>query len=288
MGDALLQHQLHQLLGGRRHILKALSEGNHRKAHALQILHHLHGAPPVKGDLPDVEPLSQPLNELFDVAVVNHISLGGLEVALPLPDVIRHMVAADAQVDVVFRYPEVRQYGVFVLLIQRRKDQYKGGNIRGAGQIQTAVTDPTFQIVLRGGEGAAIPFLHGHPAHRLFDPLVQPELAEAVFLGGVLLGGLTGRFDLVDAHRDAERGIGLLPHLGVCPVILLIGAIDDRVKGWVNLPAFQDVLGLLVCLVADRAGICSRRGDQEVEGLHPGIPGALRHDVKELPVGLGM
>ena len=122
----------------------------------------------------------------------------------------------------------------------------------------------------------------------MFDPLVQPELAEAVFLGGILLGGLTGRFDLVDAHRDAEGGVGLFPHLGVCPVIPLIGSVDDRVEGGVDFPAFQDVLGLLVCLVADRAGIRPRRGDQEVEGLHPGVPGTLCHDVKELSVRLGV
>ena len=122
----------------------------------------------------------------------------------------------------------------------------------------------------------------------MFDPLVQPELAEAVFLGGILLGGLTGRFDLIDAHRDAEGGVGLFPHLGVCPVIPLIGSVDDRVESGVDFPAFQDVLGLLVCLVADRAGIRPCRGDQEVEGLHPGVPGTLCHDVKELSVWLGV
>ena len=108
MGNTLFQYQLHQFFGGRRHILEALSEGNYREPHALQILHHLHSAPAVKGDLPDVEPLSQPLDELFNVAVVDYISLRGLEVTLPLPDIVRHMVAADAQVDVVLRYPEVR------------------------------------------------------------------------------------------------------------------------------------------------------------------------------------
>ena len=92
----------------------------------------------------------------------------------------------------------------------------------------------------------------------------------------------------IDAHRDAERRVGLLPHLGVCPVIPLIGSVDNRVEGGVDFPAFQDVLGLLVCLVADRAGIRPRRGDQEVEGLHPGVPGTLCHDVKELPVWLGV
>ena len=79
MSDAFLQHQLHQLLGGRGHILEALSEGNYREPHALQILHHLHGAPAVEGDLPDVEPFSQPLDELFDVAVVDYISLSTVE-----------------------------------------------------------------------------------------------------------------------------------------------------------------------------------------------------------------
>ena len=63
--------------------LKPCPKGNHREAHALQILHHLHGSPAVEGDLPDVEPLTQPLDELFDVAVVDYISLRGLEVTLP-------------------------------------------------------------------------------------------------------------------------------------------------------------------------------------------------------------
>ena len=40
VGDFLFQHQLHQLLGGRGHILEALSERNDREAHALKVLHH--------------------------------------------------------------------------------------------------------------------------------------------------------------------------------------------------------------------------------------------------------
>ena len=78
VGHTLLQHQLHQFLGGWGHILETLPEGNHGETHALQILHHLNSAPAVKGDLPDVEPLSQPLDELLDVAVMDYISLGGL------------------------------------------------------------------------------------------------------------------------------------------------------------------------------------------------------------------
>lgn len=88
VSNFLLQHQLHQFLGGWRHILEALSEGNHSEAHALQVLHHLHGTPSVKGDLTDVVPFSQLFNEVLNVAVVNHVALGGLEDALPFPDIV--------------------------------------------------------------------------------------------------------------------------------------------------------------------------------------------------------
>ena len=44
----------------------------------------------------------------------------------------------------------------------------------------------------------------------------------------------------------------------------------------------------MVYLVADRVGIVARRGDQEIQRLHPGVAGALEHDVKEFPVGLGV
>ena len=41
-------------------------------------------------------------------------------------------------------------------------------------------------------------------------------------------------------------------------------------------------------LVADGVGVVARRGDQEIQRLHPGITRALEHNVKEFPVGLGM
>ena len=85
VSDAFLQHQLHQLLGRRGHILKALSEGNHRKAHAFQILHHLHSAPAVKGNLPDVEPFAQLLDEFLNVAVMYHVAFCSHQRPLALP-----------------------------------------------------------------------------------------------------------------------------------------------------------------------------------------------------------
>ena len=41
-------------------------------------------------------------------------------------------------------------------------------------------------------------------------------------------------------------------------------------------------------LIADGVGVVSGSSDQEIQRLHPGVPGALEHNVKELSVGLGM
>ena len=73
VGNFLLQHQFHQFLGGRGHILETLSERNDCEAHALKVLHHLHSAPTVEGDLSNIKTLTQALDELFDVAVMNNI-----------------------------------------------------------------------------------------------------------------------------------------------------------------------------------------------------------------------
>ena len=93
MNDLFLQHQLHQFLCGRRHILETLSEGNYGESHSLQVLDHLNCSPAVEGDLTDVELLSEALDVLLDKTVVHDIAFGGHEKALALPNVIWHMVA---------------------------------------------------------------------------------------------------------------------------------------------------------------------------------------------------
>ena len=40
--------------------------------------------------------------------------------------------------------------------------------------------------------------------------------------------------------------------------------------------------------IADAVGICSGGCDKEVKRLHPGVSGALSHNIKELSVGLSM
>jgi hypothetical protein len=64
--------------------LKPCPKGTTVKAHALKVLHHLHCAPAVKCDLTDIELITEPLDEFFDVAVMNDIALRG-HVSLPLP-----------------------------------------------------------------------------------------------------------------------------------------------------------------------------------------------------------
>ena len=174
VGDAFLQYQLHQLFGRRAHILKALPEGDDRKAHTLKVLDHLDSSPAVEGNLTDIEPFSKPFDELFDISIMDYVALGGLQETLSFPHIVRDMIPVDPLVDVFFRYPEVRQYHKFVILIQRRKDQHEGGNIRGGRKVQTTVADPAFEVVFVCSKSAAVPFFHRHPAHSLFDPLVEP------------------------------------------------------------------------------------------------------------------
>ena len=196
------------------------------------------------------------------------------------------MISAHTQIEVILRYPEVRQDDVFVVLILRREYQHKGRNIRGGGQVQATVADTAFQIVFADGEFAFVPFIHGHPANRLFDPLVETKLSEGVLFAGILFCRFTGILDLVDANRDAEGRICLLPDRWICPVVRLLCTVNNRIKGVVDLSSVNDVLGFLVYLIADGLRIVAGRGDKEIQRLHTGIAGAFCHDIKELAVRL--
>ena len=198
------------------------------------------------------------------------------------------MVAPNSEVEVFLWNPEVREDAVFVVLVHRREHQHKGRDVGGGGKVQPTIADPALQLILIGGKGAFVPPLHRHPAHSLFHPLVQSELPEGVLLGGILLGGVTRRPHLVDAHCDAQGGVGFFPHLGVRPIVPLVRAVDHGIEGGVDFPALQDVLGLLVCLVADGAGIGASGGDEEVERLHPGVARAFGHNIEQFSVGLGV
>ena len=170
----LFKRQLHQFLGRRAHILEALSEGNDREAHALKVLHHLHGSPAVEGDLTDVEAVAEPFDEFLDVSVVDDVALRGFEISLTLPHIVGNMVALDAKVERLLRPPEIWQDAVFVVLVKRREYQHECRDVRGGGQVKSAVADASFQIVLGNSKRTGVPLVHRHPSDRLLYPLIEP------------------------------------------------------------------------------------------------------------------
>ena len=118
--------------------------------------------------------------------------------------------------------------------------------------------------------------------------MIQTKLSEGVLLAGVLLGRLAGVFDLVDADRDSEGGIGFLPNLRVRPIVRFLRTVDDGIEGVVDLASLNDVFGFLVNLIADGLRIVAGRGDEEIQRLHTSVAGAFRHNIKELAVRLGV
>lgn len=64
------------------HVFKPLPERHDRETRVLQILAHLHSAPPVVSDLADIKPLTELFDEGFDCSVVNDVSLHGMQEGL--------------------------------------------------------------------------------------------------------------------------------------------------------------------------------------------------------------
>ena len=118
--------------------------------------------------------------------------------------------------------------------------------------------------------------------------MIKAQLPEGILFTGVLLCRFAGRFYLVNADRDTERGICLFPHLRISPVLIRFRAVNDRIKGWIDLPAVEDVLRFLVDFIADGVCVIPCSGNQEIQRLHSGITGALCHYIKEFPVWLGV
>ena len=69
-------------------------------------------------------------NQLFDESVMHDIALGRLQEALLLPYVIRHMITAHAQVDVLLGNPELWQHCKWFIFIGRRKYEHECRDIR--------------------------------------------------------------------------------------------------------------------------------------------------------------
>ena len=116
MGEPALECELHQLLARRAHVFEALPERDDGEAHVLQVLAHLDCAPPVEGDLADIEACAELLDEVLDVGVVDHVALRGLQEALGLPQVVGHVIARHPQRQVVLGDPEPRDDPVLLVV----------------------------------------------------------------------------------------------------------------------------------------------------------------------------
>ena len=286
MLNASLHQELVELLCGRGHTGKALTEGHHSEAHPLQVLRHLRGTPAVKGNLQNVVLLAQFFDELLDEAVVDDIALCGVEIALLMPHIIGYGGAPDPQRNCVLRYPEVREQDVLLLLRPGREDEHERRDIAGAGQVQTAVAFASFQRGKVDGFLAQVVDVFRDKTGQAGHPHVQTKLLEHIFLRRIVQRLPVHVPHPVDLDGLAQTGIGLVPVLLGVPVIVIGKAVDHRVKGRVDFPSRQNVLRLLMQLVADGLAVGSGCGNQEVQRLFPGVAGAFGEHVVELSVGL--
>ena len=74
---------------------------------------------------------------------MHNIPLGGHEKALLLPHVIRYMIAAHTQVNILLGNPEVRKHGKRLIFLRRREHENKCRNVHRGGKVEAAVTDTT-------------------------------------------------------------------------------------------------------------------------------------------------
>ena len=198
------------------------------------------------------------------------------------------MVAPHAQIDRFLRQPEKRQDFVPAVFIIRvgRKDQHKGGDVGGTGQIQPAVAGAPTQGLGIDREGAGVPLVHWHPAHGGVRPLAEMELPELHFLRRVLLGAFAGGAVVFHVHGLAQRGVDRFPDPGVCPVGLRRRGIDHGVERRVMLAPFEDVHRLGMDFITNRVLVAARRCNDEIERLLACRAGALGHNVEQFAVGL--
>ena len=186
MDDPAFHQELVELLGRRAHIFESLTERNDCESHPLKVLGHLHGSPSVKGNLQNVIGLAQLLDNLFDKAVVDDISLGRHQVALLIPDIIRNGCPAHPLGDRVLRYPEKRKHDVLLLWNSGREHQHKSRDVSSAGQVQSSITVTAFKCFhIDWLIAEVIDVFRDKPSQR-GHPHVQTKLLEHILLCRVI------------------------------------------------------------------------------------------------------
>lgn len=86
--QAAFEGEFHELLACWAHVLEAPAERDDGESGVLEVLAHLGGAPPVEGDLADVEPGAELFDERLDGAIVDDVAVGDVDEAFPSPLVV--------------------------------------------------------------------------------------------------------------------------------------------------------------------------------------------------------
>ena len=232
--------------------------------------------------------LPQFIDEVFDKTIVNHISFSSFQIALPFPYIIWDMVTSYSKWQCFFRQPEVRKNIIMFIIFSRWKDKYKSCNICCTGKVKSTIADTPSKHLFIKRNLAFVPLFHRHPTHRLFYPLIQTQLPKRIFLTGSFLCRITRSYNFIHSNCLVEGWICLFPNLRVSPIFRFICTINNRIESRIMLSAFQNVLCLLMYLIADAVSVRSGSGNQEIQRLHSGITGTFSHDIKELSVRLRM
>ncbi len=114
----------------------------------------------------------------------------------------------------------MRQHLVGIHRVVGWENQDEGRDVGGGHKVEARVAFPAFQGGRVDGLVAPGPDVHEHPSDGLFHPLVQAQLPERVFLGGVDPGAVGGGPHFLDQHRHPQTEVGLPPHVLVQPVVL--------------------------------------------------------------------
>ena len=286
MIEPVFQYDAHQLFRRRRHVAKTLSERNHRKTVILQSLNHHRGVPAVIGDFANIVALTQITDEFFNETIVNDIALGRLDKSLSLPLVVHHMIPPNAQSKRILRQPEKGQHHIGLVFIPRRENQYQRRQVGGGRQIQPGIAGASFQLIRVNVPAALIPFVHGHPANALLDPLVQSQLTEHILVRRRFQRLVIGVPHFIDGDRIAQGRIALVPVLFVLPVRVVGKPINHRVKARILFAPFQNIQRLLMYFPTDGIAIRASRGQEKPERLFSGVAAALSHHVIQGSRGL--
>ena len=219
---------------------------------------------------------------------MNDIAFGRLNETLSFPLVVHHVIPPNAQSKRILGQPEKGQHHVGFVLIPWWKNQHQRRQVGGGRKVESCVTGAPFQLIWVDNAAAFVPFVHGHPANALLDPLVQSQLTEHILVRRRFQRLVIGVPHFIDGDRIAQGRIALVPVLLVLPVCIVGKPIDYGVKARIVLAPFQYIQCFLVYFPADGIAVCTSRGQEKPQGLPAGVAAALSHYVVQGSRGLGV